>query len=154
MHPATPRVPPLPRAPERLIIINIHANALGDDSFRATQLNEVALLAAGFDDGSTSIIVAGDFNASPSSTSVRQLATMGLRDAAGVGGVGVGDDYTWDSRNPLTLGYMRHEDHRCDYVYHRGQGEIIDCRVVMNTPPYTSDHFGVLVCMKGGEDGV
>ena len=143
--PVTPRGPPVPYAPSRVIIINVHANALGDDSFRASQLNEVALLAAGLDDGSTEIFVCGDFNADPTMLSIRQLVTYGLRDATTL--AGTGDDYTWDSRNPLTMGYMRHADRRLDYVYHLGKGMILDCRVVMNMPPYTSDHFGVLVRM-------
>lgn len=150
VYPITPRGPPVPRAPDRLVIINMHANALGDDSFRASQLNEVSLLAAGFDDGTSDVVVAGDFNAGPTSPSVRQLSACGLRDAAS--STGAGDDYTWDARNTLTLGYMRHEDHRSDYVYHRGSGTILDCRVVMNMPPYTSDHFGVLVRMTASRD--
>jgi endonuclease/exonuclease/phosphatase family metal-dependent hydrolase len=71
-----------------------------------------------------------------------------LRDALCEQGAGM--QPTWAARNPLTCGVIQESDHRCDYIFYRpmaGQHEMVNssCRIVLDQPPFLSDHFGVLL---------
>lgn len=103
-------------------------------------------------------IVAGDFNAEPTSTEIRFLTgdasldgrSTYFQDAWRVAGAR-GPGYTWDNRN-LYAEKAKEPDRRIDYVFvgirHQGgAGRVESCRVVCDralTGTFASDHFGVL----------
>mmetsp|Transcript_48 Transcript_48/g.132 ORF Transcript_48/g.132 Transcript_48/m.132 type:complete len:358 (-) Transcript_48:334-1407(-) len=134
-----------------LRIANTHLNQASDVEgcrFRLRQARQ--LLKELPDDCPIPLVLVGDFNVGSESGEVRLLCTKGnMRDAWNV--AGVGDGNTWCARNTLTdTWYARGApDCRIDYVFTRGNVKVESCEVALDSPPFTSDHFGVLVFLRG-----
>ena len=135
----------------RYIITHIHANALGPTAARAAQLAEGTRHALETEDGVTVSLLLGDFKVPPDEAGVRRLAACGLRDTL-LRGEGP-EAPTWGAANPLTRGILRLRDHRCDYIFLKSTtlpaGTLLGSLVVLNRPPFTSDHYGVLLEVGG-----
>ena len=118
----------------RLVVVHLHANALGGAAHRAAQIQEAAAVAGGVD-AASDVILCGDFNCEPGEL-------PGLKD----GGAHAGP--TWCDRNPLSAGFLRLQDARCDAVLYRlarPDAATVGCAVVLEGPPPTSDHYGVML---------
>jgi endonuclease/exonuclease/phosphatase family metal-dependent hydrolase len=114
-------------------------------------------------------IIAGDFNASPESASIRFLTglqsldgrSVHYHDAWAIGGQGPG--WTWSDENPNAkigieqiVGQPAHR-RRIDYVFvggwddhPRARAKVLDARLAFDEPLgglWASDHFGVLVTL-------
>ncbi len=142
----------------RLVLVHVHANALGGDAARRAQVGEALSLGAaaaapGAGGGGADVLVLGDCNAEESDGTVTQAPGYGFTDAWAAHGGG-GNGATWSPRNPLTHSLLLAAEHRCDYIFARlGPGrQLLSCRVVMDTAPFTSDHFGVLVHVGDDDD--
>ena len=137
---------------------------LHDAALRERQVQEVVRFVADRTDPAALLgpVVAGDLNAEPDSTTVRDLAGLAsldgastyLQDAwrlAGDGGPGL----TWSDLNPHAA-LDQEPDRRVDYVFSgfhgpTGAGRPVDCRVVADEPldgVWPSDHFGVLAVLQ------
>jgi hypothetical protein len=139
---------------QQLLVLNVHMN-LGADSLRRSQMSEVVDLAATADSSegtATSVVIAGDFNAYEHMPTVTGLAEDGFVDC--VAQSGAGERETWLATNPLTHGTCSEPDGRIDYIFFRpAMRAALRSRVtrtVFNTPPWISDHFGVLAIFEAG----
>lgn len=146
-----------------------HLNWKFDDGHvRAAQVLEVVLrVEALAKDAAFPAIVVGDFNAEPDADEIRfmrGLTTLGgpnggrsvyFQDAFAIAGDG-SPGFTYARSNPFAAA-LREPDRRIDYVFVRGRddrfrGEPIEARVCFDKPvdgTFPSDHFGVIVTLRG-----
>ena len=156
----------IPAATGSLIVVNHHPDwNLDQEHERERQSAVVARRIAEFAPPGAHVIVAGDMNADPDSTSIRfwtgRTSIDGLsvcyRDAwASVHPDEPGETFT--PRNPLVAPAAPDWPfRRIDYILvrcgeHAGSSlEIADCRLVFDQPVdgiWASDHFGVLADLK------
>lgn len=129
----------------RLTVIHVHVNAMGAPKWRAAQVAEATAGATDAARSGADVVLCGDLNAPEREVAAMRLEVAGLTDAY-VARTQDGSGATWDARNPLTAGFVRDADARCDYVFvSLRRARLASCQTVMDTPPYTSDHFGVRV---------
>ncbi len=135
-----------------LTLVHVHTNALGPTSVRRAQVAEAINATKQLSsatvrpDGVT--ILLGDFNDAEDSDTVRCCsADFGFVDS----GVkhGSGDMHTWVRANPLSQGFMRTSDRRCDYIFLLDRNKTlrnVRTRLVFNDlADPISDHYGVLM---------
>ena len=135
----------------RYVLTHVHVNALGATEARGPQLAECAAYAVATEDLASTVVMLGDFNAPRDAPELAALhSTYHLVDTLAERGAAFRDRPTWTAANPLTRGWMRHPDHRPDHILVRKTA--IDggasSRVVLDTAPHTSDHFGVLLTLE------
>jgi endonuclease/exonuclease/phosphatase family metal-dependent hydrolase len=98
------------------------------------------------------VIVCGDTNADGEQPEMRFLRSSGFVDTylthfqelSSAPHKGV----TWDANNYLTDGYLREPDQRIDYIFFLPGRDltfkISDSRIVFDSPPFVSDHYGLV----------
>jgi len=130
---------------QALSVVHLHTNALGSTALRKAQVAETARLAKSLPG---IIVLLGDFNDAPHSEAVRCCSVEhDFVDTALEYGHGNMD--TWVRANPMTVGYMRVPDFRCDYIFLFNHSEALrnaKTNVVLNNRSVlTSDHYGMLL---------
>lgn len=123
-----------------ICIKNIHLNALGENTARCKQVEEV------LENINIPTIIAGDLNVHENSIEVEKILSHNFKDTFRETNL-KDNGYTWNSVNPLTKGWMRTENLRVDYIFSRGI-DILSSKIVFDKPPFLSDHFGILSKFK------
>ena len=125
-------------------VVNAHLSsgipADGPDAarMRKIQINDISREIA--NEGSELVIVAGDFNCSPTVTPdcYREMLALGWEDAW----VGMDDQYSWDKTNPLNASKptIQGASQRCDQVWiARGNARILSSAIYKRND--LSDHY-------------
>ncbi len=158
--PASSYLSPLRRGQDKgrsIAFFNTHLSwRVAESEVRLKQVRELIAFAEKRAPGMTAF-AAGDFNSSPETPEIREMLSAGWRDTFDDLSPGAGD-LTWDNKNPYAAGASVFlPDRRIDYVFMKpGPAAIApeSCRVVLKQPNengvYASDHYGVLLDLKGG----
>ena len=132
-----------------LLIVNTHLAWKPEDG--ATRLEQAKELIRSVQKKAMPSLIAGDFNDTPESESIRTIQEAGFCDLFGrlhAGEAGL----TWDNRNPFMNDHaVKLPDRRIDYLFASKDlvlsGSLAKCEVVFNHPNtngiYPSDHYGV-----------
>ena len=127
-----------------VVLAGVHLS-LGGETNRIDQIKQVKAKCKEIG-GSAPSIVMGGFNAVEDSSTIAAM-TSDYTDAFEKAGHGCG--HTWQ-HTPLSQGWLRVPDHRCDYIFCRpgsGNLKLSSCTLFADNPvegTYLSDHFGVI----------
>jgi endonuclease/exonuclease/phosphatase family metal-dependent hydrolase len=118
----------------RLVVLNTHLDASGEDLWRAQEIATVLRVAETVRARGVPLLLGGDLNARPQSAIHGDIRAAGFRDAWPE--CGGGDGFTFPVAKP---------DRRIDYLYLTGAARCLSARVL---PGDASDHRALLVRLR------
>lgn len=125
-----------------ITLYHLHLNSIGNPVSKYAQFNQVieSIKKSPERRQSDNLIICGDFNSDLNTFKTEQYEF--LQDSAIL--FKNQNDHTWSDQNPLSKGFLREENSRVDGIlYSFKDFQQVSYQTIMNSSPYTSDHFGI-----------